>query len=429
MRKWIPILILFLAHASLLRASSETPSLVRSPEPGWAQFRGPQRDGKSDETNLLRVWPAEGPRLIWTATNFGRGFSSPIVSRGKIYTTGDVGEELHIFAHDLAGALVWKATNGAAWKESYPGARASVTLAGKRIFHENAHGVVAAFDAETGRGLWSVDLLKRFGGRNITWGMSECLLVDERAVYAAAGGDKAFLVALDPATGAPLWQSAPLVDATKDQTVENASYASPILVAMGGRKLIIGCSLRMAYCVDAANGAIQWTRPMPTAYSVLSMSPALVGDGVFVTAPHGKGGTHFKLVPAGGGGKIGVEESWKSTLDTCQGSVVALDGKIVGSFYPGRKGWAAIDAQTGAVLYQSDAFVKGAPLYADQRIYALSEDGWMRLLEATVSEFRLHGQFRLAKANNDAWAHPVIHDGRLYLRYHETLSCYDIKNR
>jgi hypothetical protein len=103
-----------------------------------------------------------------------------------------------------------------------------------------------------------------------------------------------------------------------------------------------------------------------------------------------------------------------------------VNGKLFGAYYPGRKGWAALEAATGRVLYESRDLIKGAALFADGHLYALSEDGMMSLLEPTDGEFALRGRFRLARADNDAWAHPVIHHGRLYLRYHETLHCYDI---
>src|SRR5690606_37970096 len=102
---------------------------------------------------------------------------------------------------------------------------------------------------------------------------------------------------------------------------------------------------------------------------------------------------------------------------------------LYGSYYPGRKGWAAIDAVTGKVLYEDGSMVKGAVTYADGRLYALSEDGWMRLLEPRADRFEERGRFRLAEARNDAWAHPVILDGRLYLRYHENLRVYDVREK
>ena len=157
------------------------------------------------------------------------------------------------------------------------------------------------------------------------------------------------------------------------------------------------------------------------------MMPVLVGDAVFITAPHGKPGALLKLIPpTETNGKIGFEQVWETQLDTCQGSVVLHEGKLIGSFYPGRKGWGAVDIATNKVVYRGEDFVKGAVLYAEQRLYALSENGWMRLLEASNDKFVTHGEFRLAKAESDAWAHPVILEKRLYLRYQEELFCFDI---
>jgi len=402
--------------------------LIPSPEVGWPQFRGARRNGVSDERGLLQKWPEDGPPALWSAENLGRGYSAPVIADGRIYLTGDVREELHVFALDLHGKLIWKARHGAAWQDSYPGARASVTFSGGHLFLENAHGRVACFEAATGREIWAVDVLERFGGKNITWGLSECLLVDERAVYVTAGGSDALLVALDKKTGGVLWKSPPLHDSEGERPVENASYVSPILIEFAGRRLILGCSLRHLFCADAATGALQWTRRFPTTYSVISMMPALVGSSVFMTAPHGKGGQLFELrAPASPEGLIGAEDRWRTTLDTLQGSVVQVGEKLIGSFYGGRKGWAAISAATGEVLYALADTAKGAPLVADGRIYALCEDGWMLLLEAGETQFIEHGRFRFAKADRrDAWAHPVILNGRLYLRFHEKLVCYDV---
>jgi outer membrane protein assembly factor BamB len=346
-----------------------------------------------------------------------------------MFITGDVDEDLRVFSLDLNGKLLWTATNGSSWKTPYPGARATPTYHQGRLYHLNAHGRLACLDARNGTEQWSMSLLERFDGENITWGLSECLLVDERAVYAVAGGREALVVALDKRTGQVLWDSEPLFDSEGDKPLETASYVSPILLRAGGQRLLIGCSLRHLFCIDADTGKLHWTRRMPTAYSVLAMMPTLVDDAVFMTAPHGKGGHLFRLVaPESPKARVGVEDQWRTQLDTCQGGVVHANGKLLGAFYPGRKGWGAVDTRTGQILYQEPEMIKGAGVYADGRLYALSENGWMRLLLPTDKHFDVKGEFRMADAReNDAWAHPVIHQGRLYLRYHETLFCYDIK--
>ena len=404
--------------------------LIASSEPGWPLFRGPRRDAICDERGLLQEWPDSGPKVLWSVSNLGRGYSSPIISHGRWFITGDVGEELHLFAVDLTGRPLWRAKNGASWKDPYPGSRASVAYADGRIFLQNAHGRLACFDAESGREIWAVDVLEKFGGENITWGLSECLLTDERAVYVTAGGSEALVVALDQKTGAVVWKSDALRDSEGERGIETASYVSPILVRFANRRLLVGCSLRHLYCVDADTGKLQWTRRFPTTHSVLSMMPALVGDGIFMTAPHGKGGHLLRLIaPTATDAPVTFAPQWTTRLDTLQGSVVHVGGKLLGSYYPGRKGWAAVDARNGEVLYDAPEIVKGAGLYADRRLYVLSEDGVMLLLEPTDKEFAIKGKFRAAEAKErDAWAHPVIHQGRLYLRYHDTLHCYDVRS-
>jgi outer membrane protein assembly factor BamB len=418
----------FCAIPSLPALATET-RLVRSPEPDWPQFRGPYRDGISSERGLLSTWPEAGPKPVWSIDGIGRGFSSPVIVNDRIYITGDVGNELHVFTLDLGGKKLWQSANGAAWTGDYPGARASVAYRDGRIYHQNAHGRVVCLDAANGKPVWAVDLLATFHGKNITWALSECLLADDRAVYATAGGSDALMVALDLKTGSVLWKSPPLHD-REDNAVESPSYVSPILVQFGGRRLLIGCSLRNLFCLDAADGKLQWTQRFPTSYSVLAMMPVLVDDAIFMTAPHGKGGHLLRLTaPASASTPVGVEEVWSTRLDTCQGGVVHVNGRLFGSYYGPRKGWAALDGKTGDVLYSAPDLIKGSVVHAEDRLYVLSEDGWMHLLEPAASQFVSKGRFQLADANakRDAWAHPVIHQGRLYLRYHDKFSAFDIR--
>lgn len=432
LRSWLGalhLLILGWCGPISLGSTSRVPAeLLPAPDSGWPQFRGPRRDGVSDERGLLQEWPAEGPKKVSTVTGLGRGFSSPVISGNRLFITGDQDGELIVRALDLQGREQWRTSNGRAWSREYPGARSSVAYSDGRVYHQNAHGRLACFEARSGKELWAVPLLEQFEGANITWGLSECPLVDERAVYATAGGNRALLVAMDKRTGQVLWQSEPLRDSEGERAVESASYVSPILVRFGGKRLLIGCSLRHLYCADADTGAIQWTVRRPTSYSVLAMMPVLAGDGVFMAAPHGLPGRLYRLVPpTHAGAPVGVTEAWSTRLDTCQGGVVEVAGRLYGSYYPGRKGWAAIDAATGEVLFEESSFVKGAVLYADRRLYLLSEDGWMRLVKPGSDSFEEKGGFRFVQARHDAWAHPVIHEGRLYLRYHDDLSAYDIR--
>lgn len=413
------------------------PGLIASPEAGWAQWRGPRRDGICDEQGLRPTWPEGGPPRLWTVEGMGRGYSAPIVVGDRLYLTGDFEERLEIIALDLAGRELWRATNGLAWRGQYPGSRSSVTYAGGRLFHKNAHGRVAALDPDTGRELWAVETLDQFDGRNITWGLSESLLVDGDRVIATVGGNRALMAAFDVRSGQTVWSSPPLRlgeartaaherVATPAGEADSGSYTSPILARLAGRRQLVNCSLRHVFGVDADTGELLWSQPFPTRFSVIAATPVLVGDGVFVTAPDAGGGRFFRV--QGGPEGISVERAWVTSLDSGQGGVVHVDGLLFGSWYRSRKGWAAIEAQTGEVRHELPDLAMGPLLYADERFYWLSQEGEMTLVRRDATGMEIVSRFRLVeKRVNDAWAHPVIHQGRLYLRYHDHLHCYDVR--
>ncbi|MFC1805897.1 PQQ-binding-like beta-propeller repeat protein [Planctomycetota bacterium] len=425
--------------AALLAASAGAGEgrLIASPEAGWPQWRGPRRDGISDETGLLQSWPEGGPRLLWKASGLGRGYSSPIIVGGRIYITGDVGQELLVYAFDLDGKRLWRTANGKAWRKSHPGARACCAYSDGRLYHMNAHGRVACLDPASGKEVWAADVLGRFGGKVINWGLSECLLVDGPRVVVTPGGTKALMAALDKKTGATVWASEPL---TFERTVkfggkplpepvteaDKAGYAPPILFELGGRRHIVSCSARHAFGVDADTGKLLWTLPLPTRHEVLSTTPLLCRDSVLVRGSNGKGSKLLRI--RADGGQMAPEEAWTTPLDTTHYAAVLVDGRIYGGWYRGPAHWACIEPETGAVLHQTRDVQPGPVLYADGCLYCLGQDGEAALLEPTPDGFEVKGRFRLIEQRKkDAWAHPVILDGHLYLRYHDALYCYDIK--
>jgi outer membrane protein assembly factor BamB len=368
----------------------------------------------------------------------GQGYSAPVFAQGKLFLTGDVGEHLVIFSMDLQGQILWRATNGVCWKNPYPGARALCTLQDGRLFHMNAHGRLGCFDPETGRELWQVNVLERFKGQNITWAISECVVIDQDKVIVTPGGTLALMAALHVKTGDTVWASEPLKLGASPSPrfqrlavpaggIDGASYASPLLFTWGGRRYLVSCSQRHVFGVDADTGQLQFTRPFPTRYLVIAGTPVWCGDGFFITAPDTeKGGIRYRLVKRQNA--LDVEEVWSSTLDTCHGGVIYIGGRLFGTWYRREKGWACVDADTGQVVYQARDWPMGSMLFADQRLYGFTQEGEVLLLQPTSTQFSVQGRFRLIQDRvTDAWAHPVIHQGRLYLRYHDTLYCYDIR--
>ncbi len=414
------ILCLVLVSVSVAGAS-DSEGLIASPEPDWPQWRGPRRDGISQEKGLLPTWPAAGPALLWKTEGLGLGWSSPIVVGERLYITGDVGSDLVIFALDLDGKVQWRAKNGRAWKTPYPGARACCAYSEGRLYHLNAHGRLACLDAASGQELWAVEVLERFGGRNITWAVSECLLVDGPWVIVTPGGTKALMAALDKRTGATIWTTEPL-------GTDRTSHSSPILLRCAGRRLIANCSSAHGFGVDADTGKLLWTVPLTNPHGVNVATPIYGSGCLFFVTPYAEHGRLYRL--RADARRIDVEHMWTSPIDTVTGGGVLVDNTLFISGYRDVKHWLGIDWQTGRTKCTLKDLTTGAAIYADGRLYVLDEEGTAALLKPGPNNLDIVSQFRLTAApGRDAWAHPVLYNGRLYLRYHDTLWCYDVKDR
>jgi len=208
--------------------------------------------------------------------------------------------------------------------------------------------------------------------------------VDEGKVMVTPSGAKGLMAALDARSGETVWVTEPLLMGESPSPsqqrlekpagqVDRAAYSSPILFSLGGRRLLVNCSMHHVFGVDAETGRLLWTQPMPTRYEVIVATPVLCGDSVFVTAPDAGGGKLWRMLSDDKG--VRVEKVWTTPIDTCSGCLVRVDGSLYGSRYRGRRGYAAIDVKTGQVRYETHEITMGSVLYADERLYCLSEKG------------------------------------------------------
>ena len=423
-RRWIRVIgcvSVGLAAVGLPRsaaAEEASPSLVRSAAPDWPQWRGLQRDGISAETGLLQSWPEGGPKLLWKVSGIGRGYSSPIVASGGVYVTGDSDKELVVSAFTLDGQPRWKAANGEPWKKSYPGARASCCFDDGKVYHLNAHGSLACLDAATGGVAWAVNVLERYDAKNINWGICESVLVHGDRVFATPAGAKGLMVALDKRTGAPLW-------ATPALEGEQASYSSPILIQAGKRKLLVNGGSKYVFAVDAESGALAWQLPQVDPKNTVNTTPVLSGRLLLFTNSSRDYGAVFGVQL----GDDAASQVWTRELKIGHGGTVCVDGRLYGSSSRGELlGWVAFDVASGKTTQAKPAgdLPDGSMIFADGRFYCLTVKGVMTLQEPTDAGFRAAGSFRLAEGQ-DAWAHPVLAQGRLFLRYDDALYCYDVR--
>jgi len=396
---------------------------VASIEPGWPQWRGPRRDAVSDETGLLDAWPEAGPKLVWKATGLGEGWCSPIVTGGTLYVGGDVEGELRIFAFDLDGKIKWQVANGKAWEKPYPGSRASCCYSEGMLYQMNGHGRVVCLDATTGKQQWAVNVIQRFEAKQPFFGASECLLVDGDNVIVTPAGKKALIAALDKKTGNTAWTGTAAAAAT-----ETAGYSSPILVELGGRRQIIATTSFRTFAADAATGKVLWTVGLKLTENACSTIPVLCGDSVFITNTSVKDQVSSLLRTNPSGDK--AEKAWTIPLRTTSGGAMQLDGNLYVAGSRKLRGFFRLHAKTGNIKAQLPKPTNAAAIWADGKLFVLSDDGKALLLKPTAEGFRTLGAFPIGQnIRKDAWAHPVLCGGRLYFRYHDTLFCYDVKTQ
>ncbi|MCP4377547.1 MAG: PQQ-binding-like beta-propeller repeat protein [bacterium] len=418
----VTILVLVCSLVAWAKPSAQgaKSKFISASEPGWPQWRGSRRDGISDEKALLAAWPAGGPKLIWKTPDLGNGWSSPVFSKDALYITGDVGKELHVFALGLDGKLKWKSTNGKAWEKPYGGARASCTYDDGRVFVFNAYGRLACFNAKDGKELWAVDTAAKYGATGKMFGHAESPLIDGDGVIVTPGGKKGLMVRLDKKTGKQLW-------VTKPKPLEEANYCSAILVELGGKRQIITCGSRYTFGVDAANGKVLWAFRHEIKKNMSTAIPVLHDDLLFISNSSRSKGLSYCLKIDTAAGK--ATKVWDSKFDNTHGSVVSVDGKIYGASRRNMPGWVCLDFASGKIEYATRNLPSGSAIYADGHLYCLTNNGMMALMKLTPKGFKLAGWFSLIKGKKDVWAHPVILNGRLYLRFGENLYCYDIRRK
>ena len=399
----------------------------------WPQFHGPRRDNKSEETGLLKQWPAGGPKLLWTAKGLGAGFATVSVAGGTIYTAGNVGADTVITALGLDGKPAWTAKNGPAGKHQYPGSRGTPTIdarrqaqgavslsnGGDRLYHESPNGDLVCLLAKSGTRVWALNILKKLGGRNIKWGLAESVLIDGDKLICCPGGTDVAMAALDKRTGETVW--------TCKGTGDRPGYASPILVEHKGTRQIITMMSASVVGVEADTGKLLWRVGHP-AYEDETVSTPVFEDGLVAVSTLRAGATRCIALTVEGG-TVGARQLWQSgALDNHHGGILLLDGHLYGTKVRGE--WVCLDLKTGKPTYTAKGIGKGSLTYAEGMLYCYSERGAVGLVKATPKAHEVVSRFQIPKGGRGpAWAHPVVCNGRLYLRHGQFLYCYDIQEK
>ena len=380
----------------------------------WPQWRGPNRDGISKETGLLKQWPADGPALAWKAKGAGTGYSSFSISNGKLYTIGLRGDREFVVAFDVAtGKEVWATAHGGAFRNDRgDGPRGTPTVDGDRVYSLGGNGDLSAIDARTGKLIWTKNVLQEFGGSNITWGISESPLVLGNKLLVNAGGSGASIVALNKSDGSVIWKS----------QNDRAGYSSAIPLTLNGLTQVVFFTGRRAVGLDANDGRLLWEYAKPSNRTANAATPIARGNRVFFSSDYGTGGGVVEIKPDNT-----AQEIWFSNEVRNHHSSSVL----IGDYLYGFSGsiLTAVKFDTGEIAWRDRSVGKGSLVFADGHLYLFSENGVVGLVEATPTGYKETGRFRIQQDSLPTWSHPVVAGGRLYLRDQDTIYAYDVKEK
>ena len=381
----------------------------------WPQWRGVNRDGISTEKGLLKTWPQGGPKLAWQTKGAGEGYSSFAVAAGKVYTLGARGGTEYVMAFDEAtGKKLWEVAHGNRFSNDRgDGPRATPTVDGAQLYAYGASGDLAAMDAATGKVIWKINVLERFGGSNITWGLSESPLVLRDRVIVNAGGPGASIIAVNKKDGAVLWRS----------QGDQAGYSSAILHEVGGTPQAIVFTGQRAVGVDTRDGRLLWSYDRVSNRTANIATPIARGNRVFLSSDYGTGAALLELTPSGK--TIDAREVYFTReMRNHHASSV-----LVGDHLYGFSGaiLTAMKFDTGEVAWRDRSVGKGSVIFADERLYLFSEGGVVGLAEANPAAYREHGRFQLRTGSLPTWSHPVVANGKLYLRDQDTIYAYNVR--
>jgi len=393
----------------------------------WPQWRGPNRDGVSKETGLLKSWPAGGPKLLWKATGLGEGHSTPSVAAGRIYGMGLRGDDEVVWALDAAtGKMLWSTRIAAGGtlggSQGGYGSRSTPTIDGDRAYVVGVQGELACLQVSDGKLLWQKNFVREFGGRVPSWGYSESPLVDGNKVIATPGGSQGTIVAFNKLSGDVVWKTLlPEGDAEK---YRGGGYASPIVATVGGQRQYVQFLGGGVVGVAAQDGRFLWRYTSPANRTANIPTPIFRDNAVFAASGYNTGGGLAKLV-AGAGGTTVQEVYFTRQMQNHHGGVI-----LVGDYLYGFDGsnLTCLNFQTGEPAWSNRSVGKGSLVYADGMLYARSEQGTVGLVEATPTAYVEKGRFEQPERSKaPSWPHPVVANGRLYLHDQDILLCYDVK--
>jgi outer membrane protein assembly factor BamB len=389
------------------------------------EWRSKDRTGIYHESNLLKVWPDEGPKEIWAIDNIGKGFVSPVFTEDRFFISGEVDSMCILYCFNLKGIKQWQTTLGREWMKTFPGSRCAATIVDNMVYIGTGMGNLYCLDRDKGNIIWSKDLAKDFGSSPPLHGYSEAPLIDGDKIFWTPGGKEYNFVAINRFTGKLIWSDRGFG--------EKSAYNSPKLIVLPSRKIVVTFSSYHMMGFDANTGKLLWSheqdnfpldKRIPGNGDTHSNTVLYEDGSIYYAAGDGNCGVRLNLSPDGSK----ITEVWRNKgFDSYMGGIVKIGNWLYGCGTI-KPEIISINATTG-VITDSLRIGIGALIAADNMLYYYTQKGDMVLLSYNLGKMKKVSSFKIKKGTLEHFSHPVINNGILYQRHGTFLMAFDIRKK
>ncbi|MFA9392532.1 MAG: PQQ-binding-like beta-propeller repeat protein [Prolixibacteraceae bacterium] len=389
------------------------------------EWRGPNRSGIYQETNLLKIWPDSGPGVLWEMNDLGTGYGSPLVLDDRILIMGTRDSIAILFAITLDGQIIYECEVGSEWVVNFPGSRCTPTVVNDQVYIMTGKGQLSCIQLKDGQIEWSRNVYSEFEGEMPRFGYAQSLVVEDNKVYCCPGGETNNVVALDAANGKLIWSCA--------GKGERPGYHPAKLITVGNRKLFLTFSAYHLLGIDAETGELMWAHEQVNTeqdqrkpgVGDTHANTVLYEDNIIFYV-EGDGNCAVALALNDDGSSI--QQLWNNAVvDNFMGGILMLDHFLYSCNYSANQ-LAKIDAKSGAVV-ESLPVGRGSVIMADDMLYYYNMSGEVHLIAIDDEKMESISSFKITKGSHEHFSHPVIHNGVLYVRHGEYLGAFDIKNQ
>ncbi len=400
----------------------------------WPQWRGPRRNAASLETGLLRTWPEGGPRLVWQADGVGTGFSSVVVSRGLVFTMGRQEADVIVTAiHTDTGKTAWTRKIGTTQRAPC----STPTVDEDRLYALDPDGDLVCLNSRTGDILWQRSFLEDFQGRMMSGrGYGESPLIDGENLICSPGGPDAAIVALNKRSGAVVWKSS--LPNLGPRGRDGSGFSSIVAMEVAGVRQYVQLAGRGVVGIAAADGRFLWGNNSIANDTANIPTPVVRDDLVFAANGYNAGSVLLQIVPdplvPGSPQTFQAKVIYELTTSQFQnhhGGIVLVGDYLFGGHGNNNGLPTCLNFKTGEILWKRRGAGVGsaAVIYADGHLCFRYQNGLVAWIAAAESGYQLDGTLEVPGAGGDSWAHPVIANGRLYLREQDALWVYELRDQ